>query len=239
MSGFCCENCKAECKWWKMCPFQWVHLSIHTYLPSSQFLSWEVLVSVHTNYKSLCNNEHTAHNIWIQIIMLIPGGDFIISLIWFNELPLPCLPATLPPSPFLFLCTLLHPVLPPTHSPLSLSLSHPLPCLSLSLCFRALQCWCLGDDVCDVADRVGCGCVCVWVLQPGGLQSLSGRWARWGDCTHTHTRTYKHTKAQTQSIHVKRWQWGTFSGDLVYLKEDLVAVFGYLKCTIQTEPSMC
>lgn len=73
----------------------------------------------------------------------------------------------------------LHSVLPPTTASL-----WPAP-PSLHLCFRALQCWRLGDDVCDVADRVGCGCVCVWVLQPGGLQSLSGRWTRWEIWTHT------------------------------------------------------
>lgn len=42
---------------------------------------------------------------------------------------------------------------------LSLSSHNLPPCFPLS--FRALQCRRLGDDVCDAADRVGSGCVCV------------------------------------------------------------------------------
>lgn len=58
------------------------------------------------------------------------------------------------------------------------------PFLPQSLCCRALQRRCLGDDVCDAADGVGRGCVCVWVLQSCGLQSLSGRRERWGTQQH-------------------------------------------------------
>lgn len=64
------------------------------------------------------------------------------------------------------------------------------PFLSQSLCCRALQRRCLGDDVCDAADCVGRGCVCVWVLQPSGLQSLSGRRERWGNGTQQHKQRF-------------------------------------------------
>lgn len=62
----------------------------------------------------------------------------------------------------------------------------PPPSLPWSFCCRALQRRRLGDDVCDAADRVGRGRVCVWVLQPSGLQSLSGRRERWGNGTQQH-----------------------------------------------------
>lgn len=43
---------------------------------------------------------------------------------------------------------------------------------------RALQCWCLGYDVCDAAHRLSRGRLCLWVLQPCGLQQVPRRWQR-------------------------------------------------------------
>lgn len=54
---------------------------------------------------------------------------------------------------------------------------------------RALQCRCVGDDVRDAAAGVSNGCVYIRVLQPCGLQPLSGWRQRW-DAPAQHT--WKH-----------------------------------------------
>ncbi len=50
---------------------------------------------------------------------------------------------------------------------------------SLPLPSRALQCWCVGDDVRDAAAGVSNSRVYIRVLQPCGLQPLSGWRQRW------------------------------------------------------------
>lgn len=66
--------------------------------------------------------------------------------------------------------------LPPGPLPLRSSILSPPP---LCLFSRALQCRCVGDDVRDAAAGVSNGRVYIRVLQPRGLQPLSGRRQRW------------------------------------------------------------
>lgn len=70
-----------------------------------------------------------------------------------------CRVSTLPPSIILLACL-------PSPRPLLSALSLPP--------FRALQCGCVGDDVRDAAAGVSSGRVYIRVLQPCGLQPLSG-----------------------------------------------------------------
>lgn len=137
--------------------------------------------------------------------MFFLWGDFIFFLCLVQST------SVLLSSSFLCFCVLYSHPLPP------LSDLPPLP-LSPSVCFRALQCWRLGDDVCDVADRVSCGCVCVWVLQPSGLQPLSGRWTRWETWTHTFS-----DKVRPGSMTISCAQ-----------INELVCIFQYSQCTFQT-----
>lgn len=94
--------------------------------------------------------------------------------------PSPSLSANVP-CLFPVFCLLTHPTAAP---PIYLSLSvhappllpssfSPLPSLALSPS-RALQCGCVGDDVRDAVAGVSSGCVYIRVLQPCGLQPVSG-----------------------------------------------------------------
>ena len=89
------------------------------------------------------------------------------------------LPHLLPsPNPLftlssLFLISVRPCSLPQSPCPPRLPSSLPLLC-SLSLPSRALQCGCVGDDVRDAAAGVSNSCVYIRVLQPCGLQPLSG-----------------------------------------------------------------
>lgn len=82
-----------------------------------------------------------------------------------------------------------HPHPPPP--PLLPSSFSPLPSLALSP-FRALQCGCVGDDVRDAVAGVSSGCVYIRVLQPCGLQPVSGWRQRW-EASAQHTHTHSHT----------------------------------------------
>lgn len=66
--------------------------------------------------------------------------------------------------------------------------------LSFVISLRALQRWCLGNDVCDAVDSFSRGRLRLWILQSCWLQSLLGRRTR---CADTHLYLYN-TRTHTE-----------------------------------------
>lgn len=76
------------------------------------------------------------------------------------------------------------------HTVFSWQIPIPFFLLSFVLALRALQRWCLGNDVCDAADSFSRGRLRLWILQSCWLQSLLGRRTRCADTHLYNTRTH-------------------------------------------------